>query len=88
MPLPSLYRSREPASSWNVARAACCGAVIGALAALFKTLGPFRAGAGTGNLTDHLMEIAAAALAFALLCAAAATLRNFIARRLVWREGR
>jgi len=34
------------------------------------------------------MEIAAAALAFAVLCAAAAALRNFIARRLIWHEGR
>lgn len=87
MLLPSLYKSERPTSAWNVAHAACYGAVIGALAALFKTLGPFT-GAGTGKLTDHVMEIAAAALAFALLCAAAATLRNFIARRLMWHEGR
>ena len=88
MPLPSFYRSAEPASAWNVVHAACYGAIIGALAALFRTVGPFRAGGGAGNLPDYLMEIAAAALAFAVLCAAAAALRNFIARRLIWHEGR
>jgi hypothetical protein len=34
------------------------------------------------------LEIAGVALAFALLCAAAAALRNFIARRLIWPEMR
>jgi hypothetical protein len=34
------------------------------------------------------LEIAGAALAFALLCAGAAALRNFIARRLIWWEMR
>jgi hypothetical protein len=82
MPLPSFYRSQEPARAWNVFHAAGYGAVLGALAALFKTLGPFAAGAQRG-FTDHLLEIALGTLAFALLCGAAATLRNFLARRLV-----
>jgi hypothetical protein len=34
------------------------------------------------------LEIAGIALAFALLCAGAAALRNFIARRLIWPEMR
>jgi len=33
-----------------------------------------------------VLRVLAAALAFALLCAGAATLRNFIARRVVWHE--
>lgn len=88
MPLPSLFKSAETARAWNIAHAACYGAVIGALAALFKTLAPPGAGGGAANLTDRLLQIALAALAFALLCAAAASLRNFIARRLVWHAGR
>ena len=32
------------------------------------------------------MQVLAAALAFALLCAGAAAVRNFIARRVVWHE--
>jgi len=88
MPLPSFYKSGEAARAWNVTHAAIYGAVGGALAAVFKTLGPLRAAAAAANLADSLTEIAVAALAFALLCAAAATLRNFIARRLVWHEGR
>ncbi len=82
MPLPSLYKSEMPARAWNVAHAAVYGALIGALAAVFKTLGPFSA--GRGGPADSLLEIGAAALAFALLCAGAAALRNFIARRLIW----
>lgn len=91
MPLPSLYRSGEPTRAWNIAHAAGYGAVLGALAAAFKTLGPFHAGAGNlaaGHLAGSLVEIAVAAVAFALLCAAAALLRNFIARRLIWHDGR
>ncbi len=88
MPLPSLYKLGEPARAWNVTHAAIYGAVVGALAAVFKTLGQLHAAASAGNLVDSLTEIVVAALAFALLCAAAATLRNFLARRLVWHEGR
>ena len=61
-------------------RAAVYGAGIGALAALFKTLGLRHE---AGSALAHLLEIAAAALAFALLCAAAAALHNFFARRLI-----
>ena len=82
--LPSLYKSGQSARAWNVAHAFGYGAGIGALAAAFKTLGPFRVGAG--SFADRLVEIAVAAAAFALLCAAAAALRNFIARRLIWHE--
>lgn len=85
MPLPSLYKSEDPARSWNVIHAAGYGAVVGALAAAFKTLGPFHVGAA--NLADGLLEIGGAVLAFALLCAAAAALRNFIAQRLIWHDG-
>lgn len=86
MPLPSLFRSRESARPWSLAHAAGYGAVLGALAAVFRTLGPLRT--ADGNLTDRLAEIAIAALAFALLCTGAAMLRNFIARHLIWQDGR
>lgn len=83
MLLPSFYRSQDTARAWNPAYAALCGAGIGALAGLLKTANPFRA-APPETLTNHLIDIALAALAFALLCAAAAALRNFIARHLIW----
>ena len=91
MPLPSLYISRDGVRAWSVARAAGYGAAIGALAGLFRTLGPLRAAAGMStspveSFTANLPEIAAATIAFALLCAAASALRNFIARRLIWPE--
>jgi hypothetical protein len=83
--LPSLYKSNEPDRVWNVLHAAGYGAGIGVLAAIFKTLGPARAGRGV-NLFGNLTEIVLAALAFALLCAAAAMLRNYLVRRLVRHE--
>jgi hypothetical protein len=79
--LPSFYKSSESDRAWNIMHAACYGAVIGALAAMFKTLGPLRAGAAF-NLFGNLTEIILAALAFALLCVGAAVLRNSIVRRL------
>jgi hypothetical protein len=85
MLFPSFFRWRTPARTWNVAHAALYGAVIGAAAAAFKTFGPFRA--GTVNLSAGLLEIGEAVLAFALLCAVAASLRNFLARHLIWRDG-
>jgi hypothetical protein len=83
--LPSFYKSNETDRAWNIAHAACYGAVIGVLAALFKTLGPLRAGAAF-NLFGNLTEIVMAALAFALLCVGAALLRNYLVRRLVQLE--
>jgi len=88
MPLPSLFLSGDNARDWNIARACAYGAAIGAAAALFKTLGPFRSAAAGRSMADSLtagvLEIVAATLAFALLCAGAAALRNFLARRLIW----
>jgi hypothetical protein len=65
-------------------RAACCGGAIGSFAAVFKLLLRATASAGSAaeNLAAHVPEIAGASLAFALLCAGAAALRNFVARRL------
>jgi len=80
MPFPSFSVSGDGTREWSVRRAAAYGAGIGALAALFRTSGPLHA---AGSAPAHLLEIAAAALAFALLCAAAAALHNFIARRLI-----
>lgn len=80
--LPSLFAAKDGARPWSLAHAAIYGAGIGAVAALFKTLGPLRAGAA--GSTDAILHIAGAALAFALLCAGAAFLRNLIARRLIW----
>jgi hypothetical protein len=88
MPLPSLYQSGQNATPWNVVHAAGYGALIGALAGLFKALGPFRAANAVASLTGGGKEIAGAALVFALLCAGAAALRNFLARRVVWHDGR
>jgi hypothetical protein len=81
--LPSLYPSGEGARAWSLAWAAAYGAGIGALAALVKMFALHsRDAAGTS-----IWEIAGAALAFALLCAGAAALRNFLARRLIWPQG-
>jgi hypothetical protein len=85
MPLPSFFLPAERVRAWNVARAASYGAALGALAALFKAFGPAR---GTASAPAHILEVAAAALAFAVLCAGAAALRNYIARRLIWPEMR
>jgi len=81
----SLFASGDGAWAWNVTRAAAYGAGLGALAAIFRTLGPLRE---AGSASTHFLEIAGIALAFALLCAGAAALRNFIARRLIWPEMR
>lgn len=88
MLLPSFYRSKDYERAWSVTHAASYGAVVGALAALFKTLGPLHANAGSGYFANHLVEIILVATAFAFLCAGAAALRNYIARRLVWNERR
>jgi hypothetical protein len=87
--LPSFYLSGDQARPWSVTRAAACGAGIGAVAALVKTLGPLHetiaVGARPGwSFLASVPEIAGAALCFALLCAAVAALRNFIAQRLIW----
>jgi hypothetical protein len=79
--LPSLFASGENARTWSVSRAAVYGAAVGAVAALFKILGPLHAPA---SATPRALEIAGAAIAFALLCAGAALARNLIARRFVW----
>jgi len=86
MPLPSFYVSGERQRTWSVARAATYGSGLGVLAALFKTVAPLH-GTGSAAVTAaaaDVLEIAAAAFAFALLCAGAAVLRNFIARRFIW----
>jgi hypothetical protein len=84
MPLPSLYPGNEGAhaQSWRLTRAAAYGAAIGVAAALFKMLAP------TGERVwspVKFLEVVEAALAFALLCAAAAFVRNILVRRFVKR---
>ena len=79
MPLPSLYVSGDKPREWNITRAAAYGAVLGAVAGLFKTLGLSHQAIATS-----VSEIVGVALGFALLCAGATALRNFIARRLIW----
>jgi hypothetical protein len=81
MPLPSLYVSGDKLREWNIARAGAYGAVLGIVAGLFKTFGLTHQAIATS-----VPEIAGVALGFALLCAGAAALRNFIARRLIWPE--
>ncbi len=89
MPLPSMLKAPAGMRAWSVARAAAFGAAIGLAAAVLRMLGPFGSAApghGINRLTDNLFQIAVAAAGFGLLCAAAAALRNFIARYFVWDE--
>lgn len=88
MPLPSFYRSGESFRPWRIMYAAACGAALGALAALFKTMAPVGLTGGLLGRTAAIGQIAGVAACFALLCAAAALLRNFVARRLIWNENR
>jgi hypothetical protein len=92
MPLPSLHPSNHPRSAndqrreWSIARAAAIGAALGVMTSLFRALDPLhQAGGASATLATGVARIAGAALGFAVLCAAAAALRNFIVRRLVWR---
>jgi hypothetical protein len=80
VPLPSLYPGHKGDRDWSPARAAIYGGGIGLAAALFKMLGPL----GERTWTSAtLLELGEGAAAFALLCAAAALLRNMLARRFV-----
>jgi VanZ family protein len=86
MPL-LFYRAaddRSPPQLWNTVRAAAYGAAIGVLAAAFKLFAPWRE---PHSAAANVRELVGAALAFALLCAFAAALRNVLARRLIWRDG-
>jgi hypothetical protein len=78
VPLPSLYPGQKADADWRVARAAFYGGCIGLGAALFKMLGPLGERSWTSEM---LLELGEAAAVFALLCAAAAFLRNTLARR-------
>ena len=78
--LPSLHISNDAPRVWRVTRAAAYGAGIGAVAAIVRGLAP---APGVAAVVNGL-EILEAAIGFALLCAGAAALRNFIARRLIW----
>ena len=62
------------------------GATVGALAALFKTLGPLRAAAGEHEPQDRLAVKFESRVRHSPLrcCARGVALRNFIARRLIW----
>src|SRR4029077_20225925 len=75
------YVSGDRPREWSIARAAAYGAALGAVAGLCKTLAYAQQ-----HVAISVAEIAGAVLGFALLCAAAAALRNFIARRLIWPE--
>jgi hypothetical protein len=80
VPLPSLYPGHNGDRDWRPARAAIYGGGVGLAAALFKMLGPL----GERSWTSAtLLELGEAAAAFALLCAAAAFLRNALARWFV-----
>jgi len=83
--LPSLFASRDSDRAWNVSRAAAFGAAVGFVAAAFRTFGPLR---DAGSTFSRFVEIAGVTLAFALLCAGAALLRNVIARWLISPEAK
>ncbi|HUD86064.1 MAG TPA: hypothetical protein VMR17_06395 [Xanthobacteraceae bacterium] len=89
--LPSFYVSGDKARAWSVTRAALYGALLGLAAALLKTLAPLHQAIAVSvtrgeNLLAHIPEIVGATVGFALLCSAAAALRNVLARRLIWPE--
>ncbi len=70
---------------WNTARAALYGALIGVAAAAVKSFAPFYGPTAAPHAwTAIVEEFVGAGLAFALLCAVAAALRNFVVRRLIW----
>lgn len=77
MPLVSLFGSADPSQPWSVPRAACYGAVIGAAAGSLKAM------IALHGLGPHGVKVAAAVLGFALLCAGAAALRNFLVRKVI-----
>jgi hypothetical protein len=64
---------------WNTMRAIGYGGAIGLATAAIKLFGPWSEPHPGLAIAKELIG---AALAFALLCAAAAALRNFIRRRL------
>jgi hypothetical protein len=69
---------------WNTGRAALYGALTGIAAAAFRSFAPFYgSSAEPHSLVAVVKEFAGAGLAFALLCAGAAALRNLIVRRLI-----
>jgi hypothetical protein len=90
--LPSFYLSGDKGQAWSVARGAAYGGCIGAIAALIKVLGPlhepFAASKHASALLENVPEIVGAAVGFALLCAAVAALRNFLAQNLIWPQSR
>jgi len=77
--LPSFYGSQDKAREWSITRAAMCGAALGLLAGLFKSVDLLHQGRAIGAA-----EIVGAITGFAVLCACAAALRNAIARRMIW----
>ena len=76
-------RKEANKAPWNAGHAMLYGAFIGAVAAGFRLLAPWGAPHSPLSIAE---ELVGAALAFALLCGVAAALRNFIARRLIWRS--
>ena len=76
-------RKEADQTPWNTGRAMLYGAIIGSAAASFRVLAPW---SEPHSLVGAAEELVGAALAFALLCGVAAALRNFIARRLIWRS--
>jgi hypothetical protein len=69
---------------WNTLRATIYGAAIGFIAAAVKSFAPWSQ-THDGSVAV-IKEFMGATLAFALLCGLAAALRNYVARRLIWRE--
>jgi hypothetical protein len=80
---PIAFYLGGPLRPWSVPRAALFGAGIGFVAALIRAFGPFRA---VDRVLPLALDIGVAVLAFALLCVAAALLRNLLVRRLcgIW----
>jgi hypothetical protein len=69
---------------WNTARATIYGVAIGLTAAAVKLVAPWSE--PHGSAVAMIREFVGAGVAFGLLCGLAAAFRNFVARRLIWRQ--
>jgi len=77
--LPSMHRPAAGQRLWRIGRALLYGAMLGVVAALIKIFTP---GAEPRTTAAIVREILGAAVGFAVLCAVAAMLRNYVVRAI------